>query len=135
MAAAAVAASLARLRREGGVRIDVPFTPGRRTDELTADGAFVARVATRGALNAPWGMAIVPGGWGRIAGDLLAGNFGDGRATLAALDARLVARGRGGISYDVQATGSANPPGRWFRGSSERCSSRGSRLTPQSAPD
>jgi uncharacterized protein (TIGR03118 family) len=42
-------------------------------------GNFVARVASGGPLNAPWGMAIAPAGFGRFSGNLLVGNFGDGR--------------------------------------------------------
>jgi uncharacterized protein (TIGR03118 family) len=49
-------------------------------DEYTTDGAFVGRVATRGKLNAPWGLAWAPDkGFGRASGALLVGNFGDGR--------------------------------------------------------
>jgi len=47
--------------------------------EFDLDGHFVRRIATGGALNAPWGMAIAPAGFGPSAGDLLVGNFGDGR--------------------------------------------------------
>ena len=43
------------------------------------DGSFQGRVATGGALNAPWGLAWAPASWGRFAGHLLVGNFGDGR--------------------------------------------------------
>jgi uncharacterized protein (TIGR03118 family) len=43
------------------------------------NGTFVARVASRGALNAPWGMALAPANFGRFSGALLIGNFGDGR--------------------------------------------------------
>jgi len=43
------------------------------------DGSFQGRVATGGALNAPWGLAWAPSSWGRFAGHLLVGNFGDGR--------------------------------------------------------
>jgi uncharacterized protein (TIGR03118 family) len=43
------------------------------------DGAFLARIGTHGPLNAPWGMALAPAGFGRFGGDLLVGNFGDGR--------------------------------------------------------
>jgi uncharacterized protein (TIGR03118 family) len=53
-------------------------------DEFTPDGRFVARVATRGALNAPWGVAIAPSSWGKLAGSLLIGNFGDGRVNVFA---------------------------------------------------
>ena len=42
-------------------------------------GSFLARVATGGALNAPWGLALAPAHFGRFSGDLLVGNFGDGR--------------------------------------------------------
>ena len=31
-----------------------------------------------GALNAPWGLAIAPAGFGGLDGALLVGNFGDG---------------------------------------------------------
>jgi uncharacterized protein (TIGR03118 family) len=42
-------------------------------------GNFIARFATGGSLNAPWGLAIAPASFGQFAGDLLVGNFGDGR--------------------------------------------------------
>jgi uncharacterized protein (TIGR03118 family) len=41
-------------------------------------GALLQRVASRGALNAPWGIALAPPAFGAAAGDLLIGNFGDG---------------------------------------------------------
>ncbi len=47
-------------------------------DEFATDGTFIARVATRGQLNAPWGLAMAPSNFGRFSGDLLIGNFGDG---------------------------------------------------------
>jgi uncharacterized protein (TIGR03118 family) len=34
---------------------------------------------SRGPLNAPWGIALAPKHFGRASGDLLIGNFGDGR--------------------------------------------------------
>ena len=45
------------------------------------NGNFVARVVTGGNLNAPWGVAIAPAGFGIYSGDLLVGNFGDGLIT------------------------------------------------------
>lgn len=48
-------------------------------DEFNAHGTWLARVASRGALNAPWGLAWAPWNFGRLSGDLLVGNFGDGR--------------------------------------------------------
>ena len=48
---------------------------------FSLDGTFVRRVASGGALNAPWGMAIAPTGFGAFGGALLVGNFGDGHIT------------------------------------------------------
>jgi uncharacterized protein (TIGR03118 family) len=48
-------------------------------DEYSTAGAFEGRVAQRGQLNAPWGLAIAPNDFGRFSGDLLVGNFGDGQ--------------------------------------------------------
>jgi uncharacterized protein (TIGR03118 family) len=42
-------------------------------------GNLIARVASQGNLNSPWGLAIAPSSFGSLAGDLLVGNFGDGR--------------------------------------------------------
>jgi uncharacterized protein (TIGR03118 family) len=43
------------------------------------NGRLIRRVASRGNLNAPWGMALAPAGFGRFSNRLLVGNFGDGR--------------------------------------------------------
>jgi len=49
-------------------------------DAFGTDGSFQGRVASRDDLNAPWGLAMAPAtGFGRFSGDLLVGNFGDGR--------------------------------------------------------
>ena len=47
-------------------------------DVYDADGFLLSRVASRGKLNAPWGMAIAPAGFGAFSNQLLVGNFGDG---------------------------------------------------------
>src|SRR5580704_15650184 len=47
-------------------------------DIFDFDGNFVNRFSSAGALNAPWGMALAPAGFGSFEGDLLIGNFGDG---------------------------------------------------------
>jgi uncharacterized protein (TIGR03118 family) len=52
---------------------------GGYVDEYDLDGRLVARVASMDALNAPWGLALAPKDFGRFGGDLLVGNFGDGR--------------------------------------------------------
>jgi len=48
-------------------------------DSFDAQGTFIARIASGGALDAPWGLAIAPSSFGALAGSLLVGNFGDGR--------------------------------------------------------
>ena len=48
-------------------------------DAFTTSGAFIRRVASMGELNSPWGLALAPANFGRFSGDLLVGNFGDGR--------------------------------------------------------
>lgn len=70
-----------------------PFTSGAGTYQeilgtntgfvsvFDVNGNFVARVVTGGNLNAPWGVAIAPAGFGIYGGDLLIGNFGDGLIT------------------------------------------------------
>ena len=54
-------------------------------DAYDTAGHLLQRVATGGTLNAPWGMAIAPSGFGDFSGNLLVGNFGDG--TINAFDA------------------------------------------------
>jgi uncharacterized protein (TIGR03118 family) len=54
--------------------------PGRGfIDVFDLDGNFQQRLVSRGALNAPWGMVLAPAGFGDFSGQLLVGNFGDGR--------------------------------------------------------
>jgi len=48
-------------------------------DMYSATGTLLGRVASQGPLNAPWGLAWAPDGFGEFSGDLLIGNFGDGR--------------------------------------------------------
>jgi uncharacterized protein (TIGR03118 family) len=48
-------------------------------DVYDTAGGLLRRFAARGPLNAPWGIALAPQGFGRASGALLIGNFGDGR--------------------------------------------------------
>lgn len=48
-------------------------------DMFDTSGALLGRVATRGPLNAPWGLSLAPDSFGPFGGDLLVGNFGNGR--------------------------------------------------------
>ncbi len=53
-------------------------------DEFDLNGKLIDRVASQGPLDSPWGLAIAPADFGKYAGDLLVGNFGDG--TISAFD-------------------------------------------------
>jgi uncharacterized protein (TIGR03118 family) len=54
---------------------------------FTTDGTFVRRIASRGKLDSPWGLALAPAtGFGRASGKLLVGNFGDGHLIAYSLD-------------------------------------------------
>jgi uncharacterized protein (TIGR03118 family) len=48
-------------------------------DVFDTSGTLLGHVGTRAFLNAPWGVARAPAGFGKFSGDLLVGNFGDGR--------------------------------------------------------
>ncbi len=52
--------------------------PGGFVDAFDTSGNFIERVATGGALYAPWGVTLAPGGFGAFSNDLLIGNFGNG---------------------------------------------------------
>ncbi len=53
-------------------------------DAFDTHGRLIRRFATRGALNAPWGIALAPASFGMFGGAMLFGNFGDG--TINAFD-------------------------------------------------
>lgn len=48
-------------------------------DSYDLNGEFEGRVASRGHLNAPWGLALAPSDFGAFSGKLLVGNFGNGQ--------------------------------------------------------
>jgi uncharacterized protein (TIGR03118 family) len=47
-------------------------------DVFDFSGNLMSQFASAGMLNAPWGIAIAPAGFGSLQGDVLIGNFGDG---------------------------------------------------------
>ena len=58
---------------------DVTGSGNGYVDAYDTSGNLIRRVASAGELNSPWGLALAPDNFGRFSGDLLIGNFGDGR--------------------------------------------------------
>ncbi len=58
---------------------DVPGKGFGFVNVFDPNGHLIRRVASGGALNAPWGMTLAPAGFGKFSNRLLIGNFGDGR--------------------------------------------------------
>jgi uncharacterized protein (TIGR03118 family) len=48
-------------------------------DVFDMQGKLLRRLASRGPLNSPWGLALAPAGFGKASGKLLVGNYGDGK--------------------------------------------------------
>jgi uncharacterized protein (TIGR03118 family) len=58
---------------------DVPGEGHGFVNAFDTAGALLRRVASKGQLNSPWGLALAPADFGRFSDDLLVGNFGNGR--------------------------------------------------------
>ena len=50
-------------------------------DVFDTAGTLVKRFASRGSLDSPWAMVTAPADFGTFAGDLLVGNFGNGKVS------------------------------------------------------
>jgi uncharacterized protein (TIGR03118 family) len=61
-----------------GKNFVVPGAGNGYVDVYSPAGALMDRLIAGGHLNAPWGLAIAPTGFGDYANDLLVGNLGDG---------------------------------------------------------
>ena len=51
-------------------------------DVFSPDGSLIKRFASQGTLNAPWGIAQAPVGFGQITNAILIANYGDGHITV-----------------------------------------------------
>jgi uncharacterized protein (TIGR03118 family) len=74
-------------------------------------GIFISRFASAGALNAPWGIALAPAGFGTFEGDLLIGNFGDGTINIFAPNGTSLATTMGPLTVNNGVTLAV--PGLW----------------------
>ena len=80
-------------------------------DVYDFSGNFLNRFASAGALNAPWGIASVPAGFGSLeADDLLIGNFGDGTINIFTPNGTSLAASQGPLM--VNGT-TVSVPGLW----------------------
>ena len=102
-------------------------------DVFSTEGKPSSDWIRRGPLNSPWGLAVAPKGFGDFGGDLLVGNFGDGRINaydihsgefegtlLNPSGAPIVIDGRGPSLFGndhppVRPARSSSPPGRTGR--------------------
>jgi uncharacterized protein (TIGR03118 family) len=80
-------------------------------DIFDFSGNLVNQFASAGALNAPWGIAIAPAGFGSLEGDVLIGNFGDGTINIFSPNGTSLATSKGALM-----AGNGQPlafPGLW----------------------
>jgi uncharacterized protein (TIGR03118 family) len=80
-------------------------------DVFDFNGNFINRFASAGPLNAPWGIARAPAGFGSFEGDLLIGNFGDGTINIFAPNGTSLATSMGPMTVNSDVTFSV--PGLW----------------------
>jgi uncharacterized protein (TIGR03118 family) len=80
-------------------------------DVFDFGGNFVSRFASTGPLNAPWGIALAPAGFGSLAGNLLIGNFGDGTINIFAPNGTSLATSMGPLTVNNGAMFAV--PGLW----------------------
>jgi uncharacterized protein (TIGR03118 family) len=62
----------------GGTQ-DEPGTGNGFVDVFNPDGSLAHRFASNGRLDSPWAVVRAPAGFGSFGGDILVGNFGDGK--------------------------------------------------------
>jgi uncharacterized protein (TIGR03118 family) len=64
-------------------------------DIFDFSGNLMSQFASAGVLNAPWGVAIAPAGFGSLQGDVLIGNFGDGSINIFSPNGTAMANSEG----------------------------------------
>jgi uncharacterized protein (TIGR03118 family) len=97
--------------RDGAMHDEVTGAGLGYIDIFDFNGNFLSRFASAGVLNAPWGIALAPTGFGALEGDLLIGNFGDGTINAFAPNGTSLASSMGAITLSNGQTLSI--PGLW----------------------
>jgi uncharacterized protein (TIGR03118 family) len=65
---------------QGAGKMDDDAGPGNGfVDVFAPNGVLLQRFASRGKLDSPWAVTLAPSSFGVFGGDILVGNFGDGR--------------------------------------------------------
>ena len=66
--------------KQNAAKFDDDAGPGHGfVDVFAPDGTLLQRLASQGRLDSPWGVTLAPATFGAFGGDILVGNFGDGR--------------------------------------------------------
>ena len=66
--------------KQNAAKFDDDAGPGHGfVDVFAPDGNLLQRLASHGLLDSPWGVTLAPATFGAFGGDILVGNFGDGR--------------------------------------------------------
>jgi uncharacterized protein (TIGR03118 family) len=108
-------------KQDAAMHDDVPGHGHGFVDVFDTDGNFQFRLASKGRLDSPWGLALAPAGFGQFGGDLLIGNFGNGHINAFNLNTRefdgtlrdannlpIINHGLWGLSFGNGATTDAN---------------------------
>ena len=66
-------------RQDAAKHDDVAGKGNGFVDEFSPGGTLIKRLVSRGALDSPWAVTLAPSTFGRFGGDILVGNFGNGR--------------------------------------------------------
>ena len=69
---------------------DVPGRGHGFVDVFDTDGHLLRRLVSRGPLDSPWGVARASYAFGRFSGDILVGNFGNGRINVFGEDGHFI---------------------------------------------
>lgn len=70
---------------QGVAKHDDDAGPGHGfVDVFSPNGDLIQRLASEGRLNSPWAVTMAPSTFGAFGGDILVGNFGDGRINVFA---------------------------------------------------
>jgi len=66
--------------KQKAAKFDDDAGPGNGfVDVFAPNGNLLQRLASRGRLDSPWGVTLAPSTFGAFGGDILVGNFGNGR--------------------------------------------------------